>query len=69
MRELGSRPRSALVSVGGVATDTVVEDTHTAMKLHQASWSSVYHPEVLAVGLAPEEVSAFLTQRGRWASG
>ncbi len=61
--------RSALLSVGGVATDTVVEDTHTAMKLHQAGWRSVYHHEVLAVGLAPEEVSAFLTQRGRWARG
>jgi cellulose synthase (UDP-forming) len=61
--------RSALASIGGVATETVVEDTHTAMKLHQAGWKSVYHPEVLAVGLAPEEVSAFLTQRGRWASG
>jgi cellulose synthase (UDP-forming) len=61
--------REALLSVGGVATDTVVEDTHTAMKLHQAGWKSVYHPEVLAVGLAPEEVAAFLTQRGRWASG
>jgi cellulose synthase (UDP-forming) len=61
--------REALLSVGGVATDTVVEDTHTAMKLHQAGWKSVYHPEVLAVGLAPEEVSAFLTQRGRWSSG
>jgi cellulose synthase (UDP-forming) len=61
--------REALLSVGGVATDTVVEDTHTAMKLHQAGWRSVYHSEVLAVGLAPEEVTAFLTQRGRWASG
>jgi len=61
--------RSALASVGGVATETVVEDTHTAMRLHQAGWRSVYHPQVLAVGLAPEEVSAFLTQRGRWASG
>lgn len=61
--------RSALLSVGGVATDTVVEDTHTAMKLHQAGWRSVYHHEVLAVGLAPEEVNAFLTQRGRWARG
>jgi cellulose synthase/poly-beta-1,6-N-acetylglucosamine synthase-like glycosyltransferase len=61
--------RSALESVGGVATNTVVEDTHTAMKLHQAGWRSVYHFEVLAVGLAPEEVTAFLTQRGRWARG
>jgi cellulose synthase (UDP-forming) len=61
--------RRAIESVGGVATDTVVEDTHTAMKMHQAGWSSVYHHEVLAVGLAPEEVRAFLTQRGRWARG
>lgn len=61
--------RCALLSIGGVATDTVVEDTHTAMKLHQAGWKSVYHHEVLAVGLAPEEVNAFLTQRGRWARG
>ena len=61
--------RKALVSVGGVATDTVVEDTHTAMKLHAAGWKSVYHDEVLALGLAPEEVNAFLTQRSRWARG
>lgn len=61
--------REALISVGGVATESVVEDTHTAMKLHQAGWKSVYHHEVLAVGLAPEEVTAFLTQRGRWAAG
>jgi len=59
----------ALLSVGGVATETVVEDTHTAMRLHAAGWKSVYHYEVLAVGLAPEEVTSFLTQRGRWARG
>lgn len=61
--------RSALLSIGGVATDTVVEDTHTAMLLHARGWRSVYHSEVLALGLAPEEVHAFLTQRGRWARG
>lgn len=61
--------RSALASVGGVATDTVVEDAHTGMLLHAAGWGSVYHDEVLAVGLAPEDVNAFLVQRGRWARG
>ncbi|MCC6224215.1 MAG: glycosyltransferase [Thermoleophilia bacterium] len=61
--------RSALLELGGVNTQTVVEDTHTAMKLHQAGWKSIYHHEILAVGLAPEEVNAFLTQRGRWARG
>lgn len=61
--------REALVSVGGVATDTLVEDTHTGMLMHAAGWVSVYHPEVLAVGLAPEDVNSFLVQRGRWARG
>ena len=61
--------RSALASIGGVATDTVVEDAHTGMILHARGWKSVYHDEVLAVGLAPEDVNAFLIQRGRWARG
>lgn len=61
--------RSALVELGGVATDTVVEDTHTGLLLHARGWRSVYHDEVLAVGLAPEDVNAFLIQRGRWARG
>lgn len=61
--------RSALASVGGVATATVVEDTHTGMLMHAAGWTSVFHDEVLAVGLAPEDVNAFLVQRGRWARG
>lgn len=61
--------RAALVSIGGVATDTVVEDAHTGMLLHARGWRSVYHDEVLAVGLAPEDVNAFLIQRGRWARG
>ncbi len=61
--------RSALASIGGVATETVVEDAHTGMLLHARGWRSVYHDEVLAVGLAPEDVNAFLFQRGRWARG
>ena len=61
--------REALVSLGGVATETVVEDAHTGMLLHARGWRSVYHDEVLAVGLAPEDVNAFLIQRGRWARG
>lgn len=61
--------RAALASIGGVATETVVEDAHTGMLLHARGWTSVYHDEVLAVGLAPEDVNAFLIQRGRWARG
>ena len=61
--------REALVSVGGVATDTVVEDAHTSMRLQAAGWQIVFHPEVMALGIAPEEIGAFLVQRGRWAKG
>jgi cellulose synthase (UDP-forming) len=61
--------REALMSVGGVATDTVVEDAHTSMRLHAAGWEIVFHPEVMALGIAPEEIGAFLVQRGRWAKG
>ena len=61
--------REALVAVGGVATDTVVEDAHTSMLLHAAGWRIVFHSEVMALGIAPEEIGAFLVQRGRWAKG
>lgn len=61
--------REALVAVGGVATETVVEDAHTTMQLHAAGWRTVFHPEVMALGIAPEEIGAFLVQRGRWAKG
>ena len=61
--------RAALVDIGGVATDTLVEDAHTTMRLHAAGWRTVYRDEVLALGLAPEEIGAFVVQRGRWARG
>jgi cellulose synthase (UDP-forming) len=61
--------RAALDSVDGVATGTVVEDVHTSLRLHAAGWRTVYHDEVLALGLAPEDVGAFMVQRARWARG
>jgi cellulose synthase (UDP-forming) len=61
--------REAIESIGGIATETLVEDTHTAMRLHAAGWRSAYHQEALAVGLAPEDVNAYIVQRGRWAAG
>ena len=61
--------RAALDDVGGVATSTVVEDAHTSMLLNARGWRVVYHDEVMALGLAPEEIGAFVVQRGRWARG
>lgn len=61
--------REALVEAGGVATATVVEDAHTSLRLNAAGWRVAYHNEVMALGLAPEEIGAFAVQRGRWARG
>jgi cellulose synthase (UDP-forming) len=52
-----------------IATISVTEDLATAMRLHAQGWRSVYHDEVLAVGLAPEDVATMLQQRLRWAQG
>ena len=61
--------REALVAVGGVATETVVEDAHTSLRLNARGWKVAYHNEVVALGIAPEEIAAFVVQRGRWARG
>jgi cellulose synthase (UDP-forming) len=55
--------------VGGVSTASITEDMNTAMRLHAAGWKSAYHHEILAVGLAPDDLSSTLQQRLRWAQG
>ena len=52
-----------------LATISVTEDMATSMRMHALGWRSVYHHEVLALGLAPEDLKTMLTQRLRWAQG
>ncbi|MGU3437510.1 glycosyltransferase family 2 protein [Actinomycetes bacterium M1A6_2h] len=52
-----------------LATISVTEDMATCMRLHGMGWKSAYHHEVLAYGLAPEDIGTMLTQRLRWAQG
>lgn len=52
-----------------LATISVTEDMATSMRLHGLGWKSVYHHELLAVGLAPEDLGTMLKQRLRWAQG
>jgi cellulose synthase/poly-beta-1,6-N-acetylglucosamine synthase-like glycosyltransferase len=61
--------RAAIDSIGGFATGTVTEDMHTSVRLHAAGWRSVFHPEILAAGIAPFEGAGFRLQRLRWAQG
>lgn len=52
-----------------LATISVTEDMATAMRLHGLGWRSAYHDEILAKGLAPEDLETMLVQRLRWAQG
>ncbi len=52
-----------------MATNSVTEDLATAMRLHALGWKSVFHREILAVGLAPEDLGTLMVQRLRWAQG
>ncbi len=55
--------------IGGVSINSITEDMNTAMRLHNAGWKSAYHHEILAEGLAPDDLSSTLKQRLRWAQG
>lgn len=61
--------RTALLEIGGIATETVTEDCHTSLRLHSKGYDSRYLNIPLAAGLAPERYSAHITQRIRWAKG
>lgn len=60
---------AALREVGGVATETITEDMHTTLKLMRAGWKTAYHPQTLALGLAPATPDQYLLQRRRWGLG
>ncbi len=55
--------------IGGISSNSITEDMNTAMRLHSAGWKSIYHNELLAEGLAPDDLSSTLKQRLRWAQG
>jgi cellulose synthase (UDP-forming) len=61
--------REALLSVGGVATETIAEDFHTTIKLHKRGWRTHYDDTIVAQGLAPHDLASYLLQRDRWARG
>ena len=61
--------RAAIDDVGGIYTDSKSEDVWTSILLHERGWRSVYIPDVLAVGEAPESIEAYSKQQLRWATG
>jgi len=61
--------RSCLDEVGGIATETVTEDAHTALKLHRAGYSTAFLAVPQAAGFATETLGSHVGQRIRWARG
>ncbi len=61
--------RKALSDVGGMCTESIAEDFATGMFIHEKGWKSLYVPEVLSEGLAPEDFLSYTKQQFRWARG
>ena len=60
---------SALEAVGGFPVESVTEDMLLSVKLKTRGWRTVYLNERLSMGLAPEGLAEYVTQRRRWCLG
>jgi cellulose synthase (UDP-forming) len=60
---------SALEQAGGMAVETVTEDMLTTFKLLEHGWRTVFLNERLSLGLAPEGLAEYVSQRARWCLG
>ncbi len=61
--------REALFSVGGMCTESIAEDFITGLLMHAKGYRSIYLGEVLAEGLATEDLLSYSKQQFRWARG
>ncbi len=59
----------ALESIGGMATETVTEDMLTSFKLGEFGYRTIFLNERLSLGLAPEGLREYISQRSRWCLG
>lgn len=59
----------ALVEAGGMATETVTEDMLTTFKFDAVGYRTIFLNERLSLGLAPESLVDFISQRSRWCLG
>ncbi|HJY91677.1 MAG TPA: glycosyltransferase, partial [Candidatus Acidoferrum sp.] len=59
----------ALREIGGFPTDSVTEDFLLTVRLRERGYKTQYLNEKLSVGLAPEGINEYATQRTRWCLG
>jgi cellulose synthase (UDP-forming) len=60
---------SAVHEIGGFPTDSVTEDFLLTIRLRERGYKTLYLNEKLSVGLAPEGLKEYATQRTRWCLG
>ncbi|MBR0871432.1 glycosyltransferase [Bradyrhizobium tropiciagri] len=60
---------AGLMRIGGFPTDSVTEDYLVTLRLKEQGLRTVYLNERLTLGLAPEGLKEYITQRGRWCLG
>ena len=58
-----------LMEIGGFPTDSVTEDYLLTLRLKEKGARTVFLNEILSLGLAPEGLKEYITQRSRWALG
>jgi cellulose synthase (UDP-forming) len=61
--------RAAIDDIRGMYQKSNSEDIWTSLLLHEKGWDSLFLPQVLAVGHAPETLDAYLRQQFRWSRG
>src|SRR5437763_224996 len=58
-----------LMQIGGFPTDSVTEDYLVTLRLRAIGFQTIYLNEPLSLGLAPEGLKEYITQRSRWCLG
>ena len=59
----------AFVAAGGMSVETVTEDMLTSFRFREFGYRTILLNERLSLGLAPESLGEFITQRSRWCLG
>ena len=66
---IGAFRKEAIVSAGGLTTDTLAEDCDLTMRINEAGYVIENEGRAVAMTEAPENVRQFVKQRVRWCFG
>lgn len=61
--------REAILAIGGVATNSSIEDYQSSLRLIRKGWKIIVPNSVQAFGVTPHTLDGVITQRSRWCEG